>query len=748
MKARKQQQQSVRNGKAVRLIGTGPYHGHPIRLTIALIVKDEEKTLDRCLSSLQPLRDAVESELIITDTGSTDRTVEIARKYTDRILFFKWCDDFSAARNTGVNAARGEWFLFLDGDEWFENTNELIAFFTSGECDRYGSATYIQRNYADSLGEQYNDFSALRLTKVYPGFCFSHIIHEDFPRLLPTKILHDYVHHYGYVYGNEAELLAKQDRNVSLLKKALEKDPEDLKMLYQLSREFFATGETAQVREYAERGLNLERKHPDLQRRLMLHYNILRALFKESKFESVLRYMDTINSEFAEKNIFWLDFDYTAQMSAMEQKDYERSVSYGEAYLSIWDRREAGELDPNMELSLDFNYILPQHREQVILWMLQADLKLKRYAPVAETLDAMTFSEKSSFQYLPGLVCEYCSQAGDWEQLPTFYRAALSSQGRVYWKTLIAQLEISLSDEPEKNREAASLALAALEDDGDAYVRLSRLRMAEARVEREAAMRELNWFFQWDGEWDPSFSDTVFFGMWEKTNLTVLFRKIETEDVKSFVDAMRKRHGDFENVAMDYLASASTEDLAALFWAVCIRESLILGESSEEEEEREDDKIQLFQTYAGEYARYVRRLYRTELLTPERVSVLPRAHRFGYFMGCALSAQNRRDGVSYLSNLRLALHSYPVMEHQVSILLKRFERKNREEQGKAEEFRSLAGQVKKNIRALIAQGRLEEAGRFTVQLARMMPNDPDIVEFRSLTHTEPDLNELAARLPQ
>lgn len=748
MKARKKLPQSVSNGKTARITGEGPYHGHPIRLTIALIVKNEEKTLERCLKSLQPLRDAVESELIITDTGSTDRTVEIARKYTDRIIFFKWCNDFAAARNTGVNAARGEWFLFLDGDEWFESVAELIEFFNGGECKKFGSATYVIRDYSDYSGKTYTDFNAVRLTRMYPGFHFEHIVHEDFARLLPTKTFHDYVHHYGYVFQTEAERMAKHSRNVELLKKALEKDPEDLKMYFQLSRQYFVTNETDMIRKYAKMGLELERRNPNLERRLMLYHNMIKGSFEAKKYDDVFRDVDEITEQVPEGNIFWLDFDYTAQASAMEQKDYERSISYGEAYLRIWDRREAGELDPNMELSLDFNYILPQHREQVILWTLQAELKLKRYAPVAETLNAMTFSEKSSFQCLPGLVCKYCSQAGDWEQLPTFYRAALSSQGRVYWKTLVAQLEISLSGESEKNRESASLALAALEDDGDAYVRLCRLRTAEAEEDREAARRELNWFLQWDGEWSPAFSDAVFFGMREKIKLTAFFQNIETEDVKLFVDEMLKRHGDFENVAADYLASVSTEDLGALFWAVCIRESLILREPSQKSKEPEDDTIKLFETYAGDFSRYVRRIYRPELLSPERISVLPRAHRFGYFMGCALSARNRGDGVSYLTNLRLALHSYPVMEPQVSILLERFERNDRKERAKAEEFRSMANQVKKNIRALIAQGRLEEAGRFTMQLARLMPNDPDVVEFRSLTHTEPDLNELAARLPQ
>ncbi len=150
----------------------GPFHGHELRLTIGLIVKNEEKTLEKCLSSLVPLLKAVPSELIITDTGSTDRTLEIAQKYTDHIIHFEWCDDFSAARNTGLDVARGEWFLYLDGDEWFNDVTELVDFFNSGECDQYGSMAYIQRNYIDLLGDSYGDAYVCRTFRRFRRFVF------------------------------------------------------------------------------------------------------------------------------------------------------------------------------------------------------------------------------------------------------------------------------------------------------------------------------------------------------------------------------------------------------------------------------------------------------------------------------------------------------------------------------------------------------------------------------------------------
>ena len=81
-----------------------------MKLSIAMMVKNEEKYLQECLEALQPLREAVDSELIIVDTGSEDRTVEIARQFTDKVYFHRWNNDFAAMRNKTIEYAT-EWLL-------------------------------------------------------------------------------------------------------------------------------------------------------------------------------------------------------------------------------------------------------------------------------------------------------------------------------------------------------------------------------------------------------------------------------------------------------------------------------------------------------------------------------------------------------------------------------------------------------------------------------------------------------------
>ena len=90
-----------------------------ITISLCMIVKNEEKNLERCLSSYAPLMD----EIIVVDTGSTDRTKEIAARFTDKVYDFKWVDDFSAARNFSFEKASCDYIFSADADEVLDEKN-------------------------------------------------------------------------------------------------------------------------------------------------------------------------------------------------------------------------------------------------------------------------------------------------------------------------------------------------------------------------------------------------------------------------------------------------------------------------------------------------------------------------------------------------------------------------------------------------------------------------------------------------
>ena len=88
-------------------------------VSVCMIAKNEDNHIEECLKRLRPCR----FEVIVVDTGSVDRTVETAQKYTDKVFHFAWCDDFSAARNFSIQQASNDWVLVIDCDEYLENVN-------------------------------------------------------------------------------------------------------------------------------------------------------------------------------------------------------------------------------------------------------------------------------------------------------------------------------------------------------------------------------------------------------------------------------------------------------------------------------------------------------------------------------------------------------------------------------------------------------------------------------------------------
>lgn len=209
-------------------------------LTIGMIVKNEKEHLEACLRDLQPLRDAIDCQLIITDTGSTDGSDEIAQQYADLFLEFEWCDDFAAARNTGVSHAQGRWFMFVDADCQFDQSLLEIASFLSlpNVDDLYDSASLTILNYTGSREQITGSFNMIR--PVLVNFSkgkrfFKHRVHESIP-VHPhmSYTLSTIMHHWGYL---DKEIPRKSARNQPLLRKLVEEDPTNLKHHLQLIKD-------------------------------------------------------------------------------------------------------------------------------------------------------------------------------------------------------------------------------------------------------------------------------------------------------------------------------------------------------------------------------------------------------------------------------------------------------------------------------------------------------------------------------
>ncbi len=234
----------------------------PTLLSACLIVKNEEKRLPQCLESLK----AISNEIIVVDTGSSDRTVDIAKKYQARVFDFEWCDDFSQARNYAIAQAKGKWILVIDADEVLEQSaiNPLQKVMQRQDC----LAVNLLRSEIATKQAPYS--LVLRLFRNHPAIKFAGIYHESIdqsitdlqaqePHWQVVDVEIPVLRHYGYT-DSEIQIKHKYEFAKQLMHKHLESFPNDSYMLNKLGALYISStqeGDRSLGIELLQKGLAL-----------------------------------------------------------------------------------------------------------------------------------------------------------------------------------------------------------------------------------------------------------------------------------------------------------------------------------------------------------------------------------------------------------------------------------------------------------------------------------------------------------
>jgi GT2 family glycosyltransferase len=213
------------------------------RLSLCMIVRDEAATLGRCLASAAPAVD----EIVVVDTGSQDDTVAVAVAHGARVLHAAWTDDFAAARNIALDAARGDWVLSLDADEELPPATAAALPALVASCKAPGMLVPIQnRNLRGGIESMHQ---AVRLFRRLPEHRWTGTIHEGVRVKGPTVTTVPIVHH-GYV--DPATVRGKLERNLHLLDRELVARPGDATLHYYRSMTLRGLGDGPRAADAAE----------------------------------------------------------------------------------------------------------------------------------------------------------------------------------------------------------------------------------------------------------------------------------------------------------------------------------------------------------------------------------------------------------------------------------------------------------------------------------------------------------------
>lgn len=207
-------------------------------ITLCMIIKNEESFLEHCLDSVK----GYVSEVVIADTGSTDRTVQIAKQLGANVIEIEWKDDFAAARNEVKSRATMPYIFMMDADERIDpmSIGALEKYIRSGV---FAPGRVIIKNIVDQQECTYG--LATRIFPNDPGYSYSGRIHEQLryngsaPHGVDTDIK---LVHLGY-QREQIITRNKIERNLRILLEISNNDPKDLYTLYQLGKTYYVAKE-------------------------------------------------------------------------------------------------------------------------------------------------------------------------------------------------------------------------------------------------------------------------------------------------------------------------------------------------------------------------------------------------------------------------------------------------------------------------------------------------------------------------
>lgn len=224
-------------------------------VSVCMIAKNEDNHIEECLKRLRPCR----FEIIVVDTGSVDRTVEMAHKYADKVFHFAWCDNFSSARNFSIQQATNDWVLIIDCDEYLENVN--LASLEESLSNNKDSVGMITRNNPYTVQGSRSVMSE-RIGRLFNRkYChYEGSIHEQVRTLdgkepatfqIPLTFYHE-----GYVAESDKRMRAT--RNLEMLLHDLELKGPSPYIYFQLGQNYISLNDMEKAAHYYKLGLDLD----------------------------------------------------------------------------------------------------------------------------------------------------------------------------------------------------------------------------------------------------------------------------------------------------------------------------------------------------------------------------------------------------------------------------------------------------------------------------------------------------------
>ena len=703
------------------------------KLTISLLVSNSIKTIEKCLESLKPLLQQVSSELIIVDTvgkENSDGSLEIAKSYTDKVVHFDWCDDFAAARNAGLKLAQGEWFMFIDDDEWLDDVGELVNFFNNDdECNKYFSLTYDIHNYKNFEGTSYYISVATRCVKLTSNTEFINKVHEQLsPISTPSKKTKIFAHHYGYVTEKNDE---KVKRNEEIIEEVLKENPQDMHMWTQLLGGLNKTSKSdlQKVKETANKALQEFRKKHDKTNEDYFSVEIIfdflfLCFIKEKKWGEVLNLRETIKTAVSSSEYECCVSDFFVYQALINLNKFEDARKYVRDYSKNLKWLRAHEQEWLQQQSFYFeSYVSEDKLFAMATTIAQYDKMNKNWQKIS--LDVYNLPLKANNKYLANflpIIFEALYHEDDGKTFQYVCKQLMNENGKL--PTIFGISVLKVKKLADVDQRKFTEMVSKLDAPRDPFVMVqTALKMEKSSSFKQQIKKLKKEKVAVVAPYGELFPLLIRNGV----ELSDFVESVNYDDWVAVINQIVELYAERKDEIPDFLMKIEG------IWEDCLKRSLLSMALRHKYLFSRDITINMVKSQIEKYVinvtSFAKSIYRLDFLSKNSYLLLPGEIRFGLLLNEAIEERQNGHIDRYFAKLHQGLNAYEIADRLVGLLLEEYSDEQSKQQHIVDEMKTLGSQVKVKILELIQQEKFEQAKPLALELADLLPDDLEVKDL-------------------
>lgn len=674
-------------------------------LSIVMVVKNEDKILEKTLKSLTTLRNSVDSELIIVDTGSTDDTIKISRKYTENVYFHSWNNDFSSMRNISISYAKGEWLLILDADEILIDSSTIVRFFKDGLDKKFNSASIQLKNLYSYDKKSYGYCSVLRLFKNI-DFKYRGKVHEQ--PIYKNPIFNNVAdfEHYGYLFEDEEIRINKVKRNEELLFEELKENESSPYINYQLGKNFIILGKYQEALDYLEKSYEL---YSELE---SAPGYLITSLVKTYLYLGKHKKCEKLCLKYIKKDMNNIDIYYYMAQAQVDLGKYENSIDSYRRYLYLLD---------NYEVSTQANSLFSDTdtvglRDEAIITLIKVYYKLEKYDSVISEYNNIEDIEKKKNVYFSVFMSLY--KLNRFEDIKRYYKEVPNS--KVEKNSFYRDIEEVINNLKDDEKEYVYKILCDIDSN---YGLLNQIRISKY-VSIDRCKEILN------EEKEVIYAYLIKIVFEEDIDLLDIFYEMEYVWIEKYLKYLLAFERSLNLKLYKYIISRpNTLEIEKIRVYKII--SKVVLENISLNDEKYKDVFYLYIMYSYKYIKYIySNLSDFELIKFVCNDLDKFTIEFKHILDIKNKVNDDNEKLEYIRNLKKLLNEYPFYNKIIKILINEFEENIKESQ----EFKELKNSFIISIENMIENGKINDAKLLVEDYSKTFMDDVQILNIKGILY--------------